>query len=100
MLRSVTMLLEDIKAAVQPALEQDVDALYNEFCQETGDSDPTRFLAHLLEFGLINEDLFRSVSDGAARLPACERSARRRSGASRTAWMVWSARSTPSRTHG
>jgi serine/threonine-protein kinase len=60
------MRIEDLKAAVQPALEQDVDALYNEFFQETGDGDPARFLAHLLEFGLINEVLFSAISGAAA----------------------------------
>ncbi|MFT4627468.1 MAG: serine/threonine protein kinase [Myxococcota bacterium] len=56
------MRIEDLKAAVQPNLEQDVEALYEEFVQETGSGDPARFLAHLHDFGLIDGATFAANS--------------------------------------
>ena len=56
------MRIEDLKSAVQPALEQDVDALYNEFVQQTGSGSPAQFLSHLHDFGLINDAMHQQLS--------------------------------------
>lgn len=56
------MTRSDLKARIQPALEQDFDALFEEFVEETGQRDLAPFLDHLRTFGLIPDDLHAEAS--------------------------------------
>jgi tRNA A-37 threonylcarbamoyl transferase component Bud32 len=71
--------MDDLRARVTPHLVQDFDAVREEWTEETGSSDPDRFLAHLVAWGLVPRELqqaggertpdstrrrFRKVGDG------------------------------------
>ncbi|MCB9676061.1 MAG: protein kinase [Alphaproteobacteria bacterium] len=57
------MILDEVKKAVQPELDQDFDALYEEFVAETGEADVVEFLIHLHDFGLISDELVKQLAD-------------------------------------
>lgn len=49
--------LEHIRNSVQPGLDQDFDALFEEFVEDTGSDSLEGFLRHLLDFGLVDDAL-------------------------------------------
>ncbi len=55
--------LQHIKASVQPELDQDFDALYEDYVADTGSEDLSSFLQHILEFGLVPEEVVRPLLD-------------------------------------
>lgn len=55
--------LDEVRKVVQPELDQDFDALYEEFVEETGQKDVVEFLLHLHDFGLISEALITQLAD-------------------------------------
>ncbi|MEZ4316096.1 MAG: cache domain-containing protein [Myxococcota bacterium] len=57
------MILDEVKRAVQPELDQDFDALFEEFVAETGEKDVVEFLIHLHDFGLISDELVKQLVD-------------------------------------
>ncbi len=57
------MILNEVKKQVQPELDQDFDALFEEFVAETGNDDVAAFLVHLHEFGLISDELVQQLAD-------------------------------------
>jgi eukaryotic-like serine/threonine-protein kinase len=61
------MQIDDIKAVIQPALEQDFDSLYAEFQTESPGAAPSDFVAHLAAHGLIPPEV---AAAAAAPAPA------------------------------
>jgi len=57
------LILDQVKQAVQPELDQDFDALFEEFVAETGEDDVVDFLIHLHDFGLISDELVKQLAD-------------------------------------
>ncbi|MCA9567961.1 MAG: hypothetical protein KC656_08965, partial [Myxococcales bacterium] len=53
--------LEHIKKSIQPELDQDFDALFEEFVTDTGSDDVVGFLKHLLDFGLVGEGVINPL---------------------------------------
>ena len=49
--------LDHIRKSVQPELDQDLDALFEEFVADTDNDDVGAFLDHLVDFGLIDQRL-------------------------------------------
>ncbi len=50
-----------LRDLIQPALQQDFDALFDEFTTDLGREDPAAFVMHLQGFGLITEVFARDV---------------------------------------
>ncbi len=58
------MQFEDIKAALQPSIDDDLEALYGAFIQETGEEDVTGFVHLLFEGELIDKATFDAILAG------------------------------------
>ena len=66
------MRFDEMKARVQPALEQDFDAVYEEFVAETGRRSSVDFLDYLKDFGLIPEELHAELVRLGAAAPTSD----------------------------
>jgi serine/threonine-protein kinase len=64
--------LAHIRSTIQPGLDQDFDALFEEFVEDTGTESPEAFLRHLLDFGLVDKALAEPLLSAPAAEPSAE----------------------------
>lgn len=65
----VLLRFEDVRDVLQPKVDDDLDALYGAYVQETGGEDVSGFVKLLHEGGVINDEMLEALQGGTLATP-------------------------------